>query len=81
MRPSAALGQSPASVASFLPAVGEVGTMSGWLDANYFSRCFRKHFGMTPSRYRARFMDGQKLPQVARAGTPIPVKRELARPK
>jgi len=62
-------------------AVGEVGTMSGWLDANYFSRCFRKHFGMTPSRYRARFMDGQRLPQVARAGTPIPVKRELAQPK
>ncbi len=38
--------------------VGEVGAMSGWLDANYFSRCFRHHFGMTPSRYRARFSKG-----------------------
>jgi AraC family transcriptional regulator, L-rhamnose operon transcriptional activator RhaR len=36
-------------------AVGEVGAMAGWPDANYFSRCFRQHFGMTPSRYRARF--------------------------
>lgn len=39
--------------------VGEVGAMAGWLDGNYFSRCFRKHFGMTPSRYRARFMEKQ----------------------
>lgn len=45
--------------------VGEVGALSGWLDANYFSRCFRKHFGMTPSRYRARFMEGQIRPRVA----------------
>ena len=36
--------------------VGEVGAMAGWEDQNYFSRCFRKHFGMTPSRYRDRFM-------------------------
>ena len=40
-------------------AVGDVGAMAGWTDANYFSRCFRQHFGMTPSRYRARFRDGQ----------------------
>ncbi len=37
--------------------VSEVGAMSGWLDGNYFSRCFHKHFGMTPSRYRARFKE------------------------
>jgi len=40
--------------------VGEVGAMAGWLDGNYFSRCFRKHFGMTPSRYRARFKAEKK---------------------
>ena len=40
--------------------VGEAGAMSGWLDGNYFSRCFRKHFGMTPSRYRARFLAEKK---------------------
>ncbi|MEI8290633.1 MAG: AraC family transcriptional regulator [Verrucomicrobiota bacterium] len=40
--------------------VGEVGAMAGWLDCNYFSRCFRKHFGMTPSRYRARFKAEKK---------------------
>lgn len=41
-------------------AVGDVGSMAGWDDANYFSRCFRQHFGMTPSRYRARFKEGQR---------------------
>ena len=40
--------------------VGEVGAKAGWLDSNYFSRCFRKHFGMTPSRYRARFLAEKK---------------------
>ena len=58
--------------------VGEVGAMAGWLDANYFSRCFREHFGMTPSRYRARFMEGQKRPQIAGADTPILAGKELA---
>ena len=45
--------------------VGEVGAMAGWEDQNYFSRCFRKYFGMTPSRYRARFMEGKIRPPVA----------------
>lgn len=53
--------------------VGDVGAMSGWLDGNYFSRCFRKHFGMTPSRYRARFL-AEKNPRLlifpARTGAP-----------
>lgn len=40
--------------------IGEVGAMAGWLDANYFSRRFRAHFGMTPSRYRARYLKEQK---------------------
>lgn len=35
--------------------VGEVGAMSGWTDANYFTRCFHQHYGMTPTRYRSRF--------------------------
>lgn len=39
-------------------AIGDVGAMAGWSDANYFSRSFRKHFGMTPSRYRQRFCEG-----------------------
>lgn len=46
--------------------VGEVGAMSGWPDANYFSRCFRKHFGMTPSKYRARFMTAKNLQPTAK---------------
>ena len=41
--------------------VGEIGAKAGWLDGNYFSRCFRKHFGMTPSRYRARFKSGKNI--------------------
>ena len=40
--------------------VGEVGAMAGWLDANYFSRCFRHHFGMTPTKYRANSMRSRK---------------------
>ena len=43
--------------------IGEIGAMAGWLDANYFSRCFRKHFGMTPSRYRTRFLSAQQRPK------------------
>ena len=35
--------------------IGEIGFMSGWVDMNYFSRCFRQHFKMTPSRYREKF--------------------------
>ena len=42
--------------------VGEVGAMAGWLDANYFTRCFREHFGMSPSRYRTRFLELQGPP-------------------
>ena len=60
--------------------VGEVGAMAGWLDVNYFSRCFRDHFGMTPSRYRARFMAGQKRPRVATADTVNASSREQAMP-
>lgn len=36
--------------------VGEAAAMAGWLDANYFSRCFRNHYGTTPSEYRARVL-------------------------
>lgn len=37
--------------------ISDVAEKAGWLDANYFSRCFRKNFGMTPSRYRVRFRE------------------------
>lgn len=33
---------------------GEVGDRVGWMDANYFSRRFRQHFGESPTRYRDR---------------------------
>lgn len=32
----------------------KVGDRVGWLDANYFSRRFRQHFGESPSSYRER---------------------------
>jgi len=36
--------------------VGEVGNLVGWPDANYFTRRFRKEFGLSPSAYRSRFL-------------------------
>lgn len=34
--------------------VGWVGAQVGWSDPNYFSRCFRRAYGMSPSTYRQR---------------------------
>lgn len=36
--------------------VSEVGAMIGWLDANHFSRRFREKIGLSPTRYRQRFI-------------------------
>lgn len=35
-------------------SVGEIGSLVGWPDANYFSRRFRSEFGVAPTDYRAR---------------------------
>ena len=32
--------------------ISQISEEVGFLDPNYFSRCFRKHFGMTPVQYR-----------------------------
>ena len=32
--------------------IGEISVRSGFLDANYFTKAFKKHFGMTPREYR-----------------------------
>lgn len=42
-------------------SVAEVALQAGWPDANYFSRYFNRNFGMTPTRYRARFHDGRRV--------------------
>jgi AraC family L-rhamnose operon transcriptional activator RhaR len=34
--------------------VGWIGTQVGWSDPNYFSRCFRRAYGLSPSCYRQR---------------------------
>ena len=34
--------------------VGWVGAQVGWPDPNYFSRCFRRAYGVSPSTYRQR---------------------------
>lgn len=41
-------------IASDLP-VASIGAEVGWADANYFSRRFKTHFGISPSEYRRRF--------------------------
>ena len=33
-------------------SLGEVATKCGFCDGAYFSQCFKKHFGMSPSEYR-----------------------------
>ena len=39
-------------LASQNKSIGEVATECGIFDVNYFSRVFKKHFGVTPSQYR-----------------------------
>ena len=48
-------------------SVGEIGSLVGWLDANYFTRLFRAEFGLTPTAYRTRF---SKVSQTADKGAP-----------
>ncbi|MBP3382154.1 MAG: helix-turn-helix transcriptional regulator [Clostridia bacterium] len=33
-------------------SVGEIAALCGFADANYFTRCYKKHFGVPPSHYR-----------------------------
>ena len=33
--------------------IGEIALDLGFSDQNYFSRCFKKHFGLSPGKYRA----------------------------
>ena len=35
--------------------IGAIANRVGWPDANYFTRRFRKHFGITPTEYRVRY--------------------------
>jgi len=39
--------------------VSEVGRLVGWPDANHFSRRFREKAGLSPTRYRQRFLDSR----------------------
>ena len=36
-------------------SVAEISAMCGFSDPNYFSRFFKKHFGITPSEYRSNY--------------------------
>lgn len=47
--------------------VGEVGAAVGWLDANYFARRFHEKFGISPSKYRGRFVSVQQRPRNEKA--------------
>jgi transcriptional regulator GlxA family with amidase domain len=38
-------------------AVGEIASRVGYAEVAYFSRCFSKHMGQSPSEYRARYVE------------------------
>ena len=57
--PMAWLARTRAEIAASLllqtdRPVGWVGAQVGWSDPNYFSRCFRRAYGVSPSTYRQR---------------------------
>lgn len=57
--PMAWLARTRAEVAASLlvqtdRSIAWVGQQVGWPDPNYFSRCFRRAYGMSPTAYRAR---------------------------
>lgn len=37
--------------------VSKIGERCGFLEMSYFSRCFRRHYAMTPSEYRKKMLD------------------------
>ena len=46
------LSQSVAALADLTRSVREIALASGFPDANYFSRVFRRRYGMSPTEYR-----------------------------
>ena len=46
--------QSAAALTDLTRSVREIALTSGFPDANYFSRVFRRHFGVSPTEYRRR---------------------------
>ncbi|HEU5486068.1 MAG TPA: AraC family transcriptional regulator [Microlunatus sp.] len=61
LTPMAWLAKTRAEVAASLllqtdRPVGWVGRQVGWDDPNYFSRCFRRAYGMSPTTYRQRYL-------------------------
>ena len=46
--------QSAAALTDLTRSVREIALTSGFPDANYFSRAFRRHFGVSPTEYRRR---------------------------
>ncbi|MFE2038805.1 AraC family transcriptional regulator [Streptomyces scopuliridis] len=53
--------------------VARIGTQLGWEDAGYFARRFKAAYGLTPSAYRRRALEGQgwdHAPAAAESGSP-----------
>jgi AraC family L-rhamnose operon transcriptional activator RhaR len=43
--------------------IGDVAASVGWNDQNYFARRFKRHFGVSPSRFRSRFYQSGGTPR------------------
>jgi AraC-like DNA-binding protein len=37
-------------------SVKKIAITSGFEEVEYFSRCFKKYYGMTPTKYRAQYL-------------------------
>lgn len=53
------LEQARKEIINSRDSIGEIAARCGYIDGNYFTRCFTAHFGMPPTYYRKSKVDNQ----------------------